>query len=185
MLATEGHVIQSCTAIRNRLIHGSFYVTLLSWHILESVSLGACCPDSDDCLTSVPEECCFEREMCNNRCTQGTRSCMKKLRSKVMDVRLPCLALTPCFLSSSFKGAKLHFFPNMQLYHLQKEESILTSWRPGHELPSRYQTGRSELWGATQRPSKQDRQEKRATVEEKLFWRFPWVEAWSIISAVQ
>lgn len=38
--------------------------------------------------------------------------------------RLPRLVLTPCFLSSSFKGAKLHFFPNMQLYHLQREESV-------------------------------------------------------------
>lgn len=28
-------------------------------------------------------------------------------------------ALTPCFLSSSFNGARLHFFPSMQLYHLR------------------------------------------------------------------
>lgn len=31
--------------------------------------------------------------------------------------------LTPCLLSSSFKGVRLHFFPSMQLYHLQKTKT--------------------------------------------------------------
>lgn len=64
------------------------------------------------------------------------------------------LVLTPCFLSSSFKGAKLHFFPNMQLYHLQKEEAILTSCVSEAVAPRRDQTSQGELWGATRRPSK-------------------------------
>lgn len=34
---------------------------------------------------------------------------------------------TPWIRSSSFNGAKLHFFPNMQLYHLQRihKQSVL------------------------------------------------------------
>lgn len=70
--------------------------------------------------------------------------------------------LTPCFLSSSFNGARLHFFPNMQLYHLQAEESTLSSCVAVHR---RHNGASKRRVRATQHGG------KRVTVEEKAVFK--------------
>lgn len=69
---------------------------------------------SPHCLINIRRRCAERGALCS-----AYWVCPVCVSEKLCDVVLASTLLTPCFRSSSFSGARLHFFPSMQLYHLQ------------------------------------------------------------------